>query len=381
VVYGGVLLQPRREVFERALPQLSYDAMHQRYYPRVLEKVSGGPIPDDILASPNYTSMRVFIDNARAAGLDVVRSEVGFDWNIIREEIQGKRTPFASVGEWVLGCNSGAKKTLDRNYLADAQATGNLDIKTLHNVVRVRRKRWSREYEVHCEVLNEAGAVVANHIVECQYLFMAAGSVHTTRLLLKAKAYRDIPDLNDGIGEAWGGNGDELMGRRGIRASTGEMHGGPPSIAAFDLANPYTPTGFMHSPTPVVKESTQLQMGMCMPDQTSRATYNLLTDTLSLNWSRDANANAHQGLVHTMEKMISVGGGELVDISTLGTWHPLGGVAMGIACSFEGEVYGAPNLFVVDGATIPGSTGAANPSLTIGANAERIMEQLALRGL
>ena len=77
-----------------------------------------------------------------------------------------------------------------------------------------------------------------------------------------------------------------------------------------------------------------------------------------------------------MEKMTSVSGGEVVDVSALGTWHPLGGVAMGVACSELGEVYGAPNLFVVDGATIPGSTGAANPSLTIGANAERMMEKL-----
>lgn len=50
--------------------------------------------------------------------------------------------------------------------------------------------------------------------------------------------------------------------------------------------------------------------------------------------------------------------------------------AMGIACSNYGEVLGTPNLFVVDGAAIPGSSGAASPSLTIGANAERIMEKL-----
>ena len=377
MVYGGVLLQPRREIFEAALPFLSYDDMDKVYYPRLLSRVSGGPIPDDILDSPNYTAMRSFIENATRAGMEVVRSEVGFNWDIIREEVQGKRTPFASIGEYVLGCNSGAKNTLDRNYLVDAVATGNLDIRTLHNVKRVRRKPWSSNYEVYCDVLNEQGAIIATHIIECQYLFMAAGSIHTTRLMLKAKAMGDIRGLNDGVGEGWAGNGDELMGQRESNYPTGPVQGGPPSIAAFDLENPYKPTGFMHSPAlNLLKQGTQLQMGMVVPDQTSRASYNWLTDGINFNYSRDANQTAHNALIYSMEKLVSTGGGSVVDMSSVGTWHPLGGMPMNMACDQLGRVYGAPNLFVVDGSCIPGSSGAANPSLTIGANAERMMEAL-----
>jgi cholesterol oxidase len=33
-------------------------------------------------------------------------------------------------------------------------------------------------------------------------------------------------------------------------------------------------------------------------------------------------------------------------------------------------------LYVVDGAAIPGSSGSANPALTIAANAERMMEEI-----
>ncbi|WP_296030428.1 GMC oxidoreductase [uncultured Alcanivorax sp.] len=375
LVYGGVLLQPRREVFEQALPFLSYSDMDQIYYPRLLQKVSGGPIPDDILNTPNYTSMRVFIDNASRAGLDVVRSEVGFDWNVIREEVQGKRTPFASIGEYVFGCNSGAKNTLDRNYLADAQATGNVTIETLHNVSHIRRNRWSKRYEVHCEVVNDKGYVVGNHIIECQYLFMGAGAINTTKLLLKAKALGDIP-LNDGVGRAWGTNGDELMGRNNLDASTGAIQGGPPSIAAFDTRNPIKTTGFMHSPSPTSGDGTQLQMGMCVSDQMSTASYNRFTDRIDFNWDTSANKPSHQALMHTMDKMLDTGGGRLLDLGIMGTWHPLGGAAMGEACDYNGKVLGTDNLFVVDGASIPGSSGAANPSLTIGANAERMMEQI-----
>lgn len=376
-MYGGVLLQPRREVFEQSLPTISYDDMDKKYYPKVLAQVSGGPIPDDILNSPNYQSMRLFIENATAAGLDVVRSEVGFNWDIIREEIEGKRTPFASVGEWIFGCNSGAKNSLDKNYIAEARATGKVEINTLHNVTRIRKKPRGKTYEVHCEVLNEKGKIVSNHIIECQYLFMAAGSIHTTRLLLKAREQGDISTLNDSIGQEWGTNGDELKARNGINSSTGPIQGGPPSIAAFDLENPIKPTGFMHAPTHVNDEFNQLQMGMCIPDKNSTATYNKATDDINFNWSREANTNMKKALNTTMEKMIATGGGTLGEgVSEMGTWHPVGGVAMGTACSDIGEVLGSPNLFVVDGALIPGSTGAANPSLTIGAIAERAMESL-----
>jgi len=376
LVYGGVLLQPRREIFEQALPNISYDDMDTKYYPRVLSRVSGGPIPDDILNSPNYTSMRAFIDTATRAGMEVVRSEVGFNWNIIRDEINGKIAPSASVGNWVLGCNSGAKNTLDRNYIAEASATGNVDIHTLHNVVTIRRKRFGDAFEVYCDVLNTAGFIISKHIIECQYLFMAAGSVHTTRLLLKAKALGDIKTINDEVGAAWGSNGDELMAIAGVSASLGPLQGGPPSIAAFDVENPIKPTGFMHSPTPGNGKHAQLQMGMCVPDQMSKVTYDVKADRLNLNWSRAANAPSHNALINSMQKMAVAGGGTVVDLGALGTWHPVGGAAMGVACSDLGELYGTPNLFIVDGASIPGSTGAANPSLTIGANAERIMEYL-----
>ncbi len=378
VVYGGVLLQPKREIFEQALPFLSYTDMDEIYYPRVLARISGGPIPDDILNHPNYTAKREFIKSAEDAGLEVVRSHVSFDWDVIREELNGTRTPFASVGEYVFGCNSGAKNTLDRNYLADAEATGNVTINTLHNVTNIVQQPGSNGYEIHCEVLNEEGRITGKHIIECEYLFMGAGSLNTTRLLLKAQALGEIAGLknNDGIGAEWGTNGDELMGRRNIDTSTAPIQGGPPSIAAFDLENPYKSTGFMHSPTSAVKEFTQLQMGMCVPDKNSRVTYNKYTDKVSLNWDRDANETSHQAILHSTEKMIATGGGELVDISAFGTWHPLGGAAMGSACDYSGRVYGVENLFVIDGASIPGAAGAANPALTVAANAERMMEQI-----
>lgn len=54
------------------------------------------------------------------------------------------------------------------------------------------------------------------------------------------------------------------------------------------------------------------------------------------------------------------------------TWaHCLGGATLGTACDSYGRVRGCKNLYVNDGAMLPGSAGASNPSLTITAVAER----------
>ena len=61
------------------------------------------------------------------------------------------------------------------------------------------------------------------------------------------------------------------------------------------------------------------------------------------------------------------------------TYHPLGGMVLGKATDMNGEVKGAPGLFVVDGSLVPGRIGV-NPFVTITALAERNMDKLAAAG-
>ncbi|HEY3698350.1 MAG TPA: GMC oxidoreductase [Spongiibacteraceae bacterium] len=374
LVYGSVLLQPQRDVFNQVLPFIDYDEMATIYYPRVLSHISGGPIPDDILAAPEYRADVEFIQTCTAAGFEIIRTNVGFNWNTIRSELSGAIPKAASIGEYVYGCNSGAKNTLDKNYLADATATGNVTIQPLRVVTSIRERR-NGLYEVHGDAIDTEGNVVETFIVVADYVFLAAGSLNTSKLMLKCQASGDLPGLNQWVGKNWGTNGDELLFRVSATPVSGAQ-GGPPAVASIDVNNTIKPVTFMHSPASVPID-LQLQLAMSVPDQLGTMSYDASSDTASIHWPLDAQVQARAANQQSFLKMIAAGGGAPLTIGAKPTiWHPVGGMTMGFACSELGEVHGQQNMFVVDGSLMPGSTACANPSLTIAANAERIMDTL-----
>lgn len=375
LVYGGVLLQPRREVFNAVFPAINYDDMDQVYFPRVLAQLGAGPIPDDILASPNYAAHRTFIRDALAAGFDVSRPYTGFDWNIIRREILGSIPAAASISDYVYGCNSGAKLSTDKNYLRQAQATGNLDLRSLTEVVMIRELDTGG-YGLECRRIDDQGNELERYELQANYLFLAAGSLNTSKLLLRSQQAGELTAGNDRIGKGWGTNGDQLM----LEFSTspvGGPQGGPACVAATDSHNSAYPVTFMHSPANVPVD-IQIQLAMSVPDDSGEVIYDAASNRVSLRWPDDSATPSAQARADSFTRLLTQTGG--TSLAGLGgkptVWHPLGGAVMGEACDHLGQLFGYKNLFVVDGSLLPGSAAAANPSLTIAANAERIMEQL-----
>lgn len=373
LVYGGVLIQPLREVFTRLLPEISYDDMDAIYYPRVIRQFGAAPIPDDVLASATYTSHRVFIADSERAGFDVIRPNTSFDWDIIRKEIAAEIPPAASIGEYAFGCNSHAKLSTDKHYLRDAIATGNVELRSLTEVEMIRE--LDQGYAVVCRRITAEGELQERYELRATHVFLAAGSMNTSKLLLKSQLAGELKGMNDRIGHGWGTNGDQLLANFAA-PPVAAPQGGPACVASIDRGNPDYPVTFMHSPWP---GPAQLQLAMSVPDELGQLTYDAATDAVRIGWSADGatpSALARRGSFDRLRT--ASGGAELSLPAFLGNtiWHPLGGTVMGDACDHLGQLYGYRNLFVVDGSLLPGSAAAVNPALTVAANAERVMAAL-----
>ena len=127
LVFNALMVKPRRELFERLIPKaIDFGEMEDVYYPRARRVIQSAPVPDDILATEYYLSSRVSLDQARAAGFATRPVDLAIDWDIVRDEIAGRRVPSAIAGQSFYGLNSGAKRSLDHNYLRQAEATGHV---------------------------------------------------------------------------------------------------------------------------------------------------------------------------------------------------------------------------------------------------------------
>ena len=107
---------------------------------------------------------------------------------------------------------------------------------------------------------------------------------------------------------------------------------------------------------------------------------------LRLDWKVKASRPVMDAIVDTHKELAKKTGGKpwvpptWTLLKNLVTPHPLGGCGMGDRAAtgvtdHRGEVFGHPNLFVVDGALFPRAVGR-NPSRTIAALAERVASLL-----
>jgi cholesterol oxidase len=428
--YNAILVEPHRRVFQQIFPEeIDFDEMQAVYYPRVRSVIGSSEIPHGILHTPFYKSTRVNLEQAQQAGFNTRLVHMGIDWDIVREEIKFVKTggrkgrrPSAIAGQSWYGLNSGAKQSLDHNYLPMAEETGHVEILPLHEVLSIeelppylsRNDKNRPRYLVSAQEINEQGKVLRRHHFVCQYLFLAAGSIGTTKLLLRAKATDTLRQLSDQIGQDWAGNGDFVAIRVGLPDNNAGT-GGPCGHFIMedydeedvDLSDPTLPppNGLIELVTPPhfakqIKDvlmlgnaSTYIGMGWHPP--IGSLTYDPVADEVTVNFPigepgdempptfPKANPRLRPFITSSLRMLNTLDAsnqGEFHPFTLVyapnSTAHPLGGAIVGTVCDQHGRVRHHPGLYVVDGAFIPGSSGAVNPSLTIAALAERNVEHL-----
>ncbi|GII80321.1 hypothetical protein Sru01_53030 [Sphaerisporangium rufum] len=459
LIYANVLLRKDEKWFvhEEPLPRGGYEtwpvtrADLDPHYDAVEEMIGATPYP---LEQPGYDATpktRAMQDAAAELGLEWALPPLGVSFAPSRGAAPGIGLPLAAApygnlhgvprrtcrlcGECDVGCNDGAKNSLDHTYLSAARHHG-AELRTLHEA-RAVRARPAGGYAVDYVRHDPAGG---SHTITCDRLVLAAGTYGTTYLLLRSRA--GLPGLSGTLGSRFSGNGDLLTfllrakdrsRTRTIDASRGPVitstirladdadgtresgrgayiqDGGYPSfvdwlVEGADVRHEIARAArfIAERIRALVTHDTNLSaeiaglvgdgdlsgsslpllgMGRDVPDGVLR----LRDGRLDVQWNSAASEPHFDRLRATMRRVSDVLGAEHAGMpGWLGrrviTVHPLGGAPMGRhpgegVCDAFGEVFDHPGLYIADGAALPGPVGA-NPSLTIAALADRMCTRL-----
>ncbi len=263
LIYANVMLRKDEDWFvhEQALPGGGYESWPvtradlEPHYDAVERMIGVSPYP---LSHPGFD------DTLKTLAMRDAAAELGLDWRLPPLAVSFAPSPGAQpcqgapltgpaygnlhgvprrtcrlCGECDLGCNDGAKNSLDHTYLSAARHHG-ADLRTLHEVRRIRPRvggGYDVQYVEHMPRADEAREDgdgpprwTGPHTISCDRLVLAAGTYGTSYLLLKNRAA--LPGLSGTIGSRFCGNGDMLAfllratdrsRTRPIRASRGPV--------------------------------------------------------------------------------------------------------------------------------------------------------------
>jgi cholesterol oxidase len=232
LIYANVLLRKDEKWFvhEQPLPNGGYEhwpiarADLEEHYDAVEQMIGATtyPYPD----TPKTAAMR---EAAEHGGLDLLMPPLAISFSRrpgeapvrmgeIAEPDYGNihglpRATCVGCGECDLGCNYGAKNTLDHTYLSAAAHRG-ADIRVRHEVKGFRPLGgdegggYEVTYVVHTGADGEPVLDPVVQTIRCERLVLAAGTFGSSYLLLRNRAA--LPRLSAALGTRFTGNGDLL---------------------------------------------------------------------------------------------------------------------------------------------------------------------------
>ncbi len=385
LVNGGMAVTPRREFLQEALPQVDMNEMYDRYFPRANAGLGVNTIPSDFFENTEwYQYSRVSRAAAEKAGLGTVFIPNVYDFAHMRKEAEGTAPKSALDGEVMYGNNHG-KRSLDRSYLAAALGTGKVTIESLHHVKALRQEA-DGTYVLTVHKTDGLGNVLERKEIGCKHLFLGAGSLGTTEILLRARETGALPALSADLGGGWGPNGNVMTARANhLWNPTGSKQATIPVMAIDDRNNPVHPVLAEIAPMPAGIETwVSLYLALAKTPERGTFTFDRATDKLGLNWTKAHSEPAIAAVRSLFDRINKANftdyrydlfGSGLNNFAANFCYHPLGGCVLGRATDLYGRVKGYRNLYVTDGSLIPGALGA-NPFVTITALAERNVERV-----
>lgn len=382
LVNGGMAVTPKRENFAAILPSVNADEMYNTYYPRANAGLGVGTIdPAWFDSTACYQYSRVGRKQAQRSGFPFVFVPDVYDWDYMKQEAAGTVTKSALAGEILYGNNHG-KKSLQKTYIAQAKATGRVTVSALHQVTSVSPAAGGG-YTVVIDQLNTTGGVATTKTVTADRVFFAAGSVGTSKLLVRLKATGALPNLNNEIGKGWGDNGNVMCGRANhLWDPTGSLQSTIPcsGIDNWDAGGAFAEV----APIPTgIETYASLYLSITKNPNRAQFTWNAATGKVDLNWQL-AWKQPSIDMAKTIFDKINSKEGTIYRTDLFGvykvwndtlTYHPLGGAVLNKATDNYGRLTAYPGLYVIDGSLIPGNT-SVNPFVTITALAERNIEKI-----
>lgn len=385
LIYANIQAEPEADYFDGLPPELTATAMAP-WYGRVRAMLEPAPLP--VAQRPPGGDR--FEDAAQAAEAGAVSyPDLAVYWGA---EGPTRRTAQGAVqqacnhcGGCVLGCERGAKTTLDLTYLPLALRHG-AEVRPLSEVVGIGQTRGG--YQVRW-LDHRTGQQLQ---LSTPRLVLAAGTLNTLRLLFTARdRHRAMADLPASLGRGFTGNGDS--GAVMLRTGSDHRSTQGPSFRAFvprKVAGHRFLTGEVGLPTAALGVPAWLRRrldrtGLLISMGRAEATGTVGFDGAQV---RTAMGRADdEGLYTTIDaevQKLAAGYGAFgtwTNVAfgrrqrSLATVHPLGGASIGRSpaegvVDHAGQVFGHRGLYVLDGAACPGAPGVP-PSMTIAALAER----------
>jgi cholesterol oxidase len=378
LVNGGMAVVPRREYLSEVLPGVDTGELYGQYFPLANSMLRVNSVSSDYFENgAAYQYARVSREQAANAGMGTVSIPNVYDFEYMRRE-EANEVPRSALAQEVIYGNNHGKVTLDQTYLPAAVGTGNVTIETLRQV-RAIRVEPDGTYVLSVRQTDPLGTVLAETEIACRYLFLGAGSLGSTELLLRARDTGTLPNLSPEVGAGWGTNGNIMTGRANhMWNPTGTVQSGMPALA-IDNWHDAKPVFAEIAPLPAGIETwVSLYLAITRNPERGHFVYDAASDSAQLRWSRSQNEPSVQAAKSTFDRINQANGtiyryDLFPDNNPFADdfcYHPLGGCVLGRATDLYGRVNGYRNLYVNDGALLPGSVGV-NPFVTITAVAER----------